>query len=1714
MQQKLIKVIAMLLTTTILYANSATVVSYAADNFLSAKALENQGTSTTNENVEFDVYYDGGKHTVSADVNAEDTKLNIALNVKKAGYLKDAVVDFSDTNFKIAKTEESDNIQAVDAENKKISFNQINNGENVTETINIALDKKDEISEDMFDRDNTIKFTGTYVNAKGEEVAVKKDIVVHTSWTASTAKAKLDYEITKYIPYSANNVSKLITQGKITSYVENSVLPIKNTNIEVNAPKINNKYPETVTVVANSTNATNGDANGDNFSKNNWSYDSTTGKITITVNNNAVNGKIQWAKNTADEFIVTYIYSSDVYEAVKDSVTRVTYDASSSMNLYVKSGVNKVSAHVDGYEDQTKKIGDIIEFTSDATQSVSKGYIYNNKNAEDENKKETEYNTKYIANVSYADIIDEIEIKQNIDQFVTANGSEQSTTVGGVNYAYNKTLAISKQEFDKVFGENGEITILNEAGTTLATINKDTEVKDNKIVVNLVPFNTNSITIKTSKPQAEGNVILEITKALAKNIEYSTSQLKSFTQIKTQVTGTAKNSDIDIVSTESTKNVDLTEPTQKASITTSNNRLSTIVKNENVEIKVTLENDSADDTMYTTPTIKIKFPANIETLAVKDWNVYFDDELEIDEDSIMSYENGDGTKTLELKLKGTQTKYNNVAAKGATVVLTTDITLNTLTPTTNTQITAEITNGDSTVTNVATDVKYIAPSGVVTTNSMTGYNGDEKIEVINGESQKALIPTKAEQKEVTYTMNVINNYENTLDHVVVLGRTPFKDNKDVSTSLSLGSNITMPLTSGLTVTGVDASKVTIYYSENGEATTDLSNSQNGWTTSVTDYTKIKSYMIVLNEDYVMNGGDTITFSYKATLSANLDYDQEVYENYGVFFNNNKTSGTITDKAIATKIGFTTGSIAKLDAKLTSTIGEGASVKSGEILEYELTINNTGVIDAEDATVEIKLPPELSFIPQDGDDYSYKVPEDEPEFNEEELQELESILQNATEDGIPVNNIDMEKYSNLLERIDKYDEEYDEDTETLIIKIGNIKANSSLKKVLRFKTQSDETKKIEVKATVGYGDVIPIETNIVSNIIEKVYFDTQISSKYTNRKEGENYSFQVALRSSQYNYDLEDESIDNTRKNTVVTITLPDELEYDSIKLTRFNEDTFEDDDITSTANVKVSGRKVTVKVGDVDGERGKTLIVNTKVGKLANEVYKKDVTVTSNVKADNTETENIDDISVTINKPGINVAQTANIPAGTTISAGEDFVYTFTAQNLSDIYLNDVEFTDTLPTEVTFKYLEIVYEDGTIDSSVDINSDGSINTKFYLSAGQKVTINVHVVANSIENDTEISNKAKFTHEDIGKVETNSVLHTVKHFEKTDVNVDPDDTNKETRKVIGTVWVDANKDGVKDANEQRVSGVKVLLLNNNTSNIAMDSNNEQCITTTGTDGSYMFNNVPQGKYSVIFFYDSANYSPTTYKKSGVSDEQNSDAIDKTVNYEGKDQIAAVTEEIVLADKNQFNIDLGIVEDAKFDLKLDKVVQAITVNNGKNTTEHVYNSKLAKLDFESKYANTSSMVVEYKFTITNEGGIAGYVKKLADYLPEELKFNSELNKDWYEGKDGVIYNASLANTIINPGESKEVTLILTKNMNGDDDFGLINNSAEIYETSNDYGALDIDSTPGNKATNEDDYSTANVLTSVKTGDVVIYTTLIITIITIVGVGIYMIKKKVLI
>ena len=65
------------------------------------------------------------------------------------------------------------------AENKKITFGQITNKEQISEQIYINPIIKEEIGEDNFSRDNKIKLTCTFVNTDAKETKVEKEIVLH-----------------------------------------------------------------------------------------------------------------------------------------------------------------------------------------------------------------------------------------------------------------------------------------------------------------------------------------------------------------------------------------------------------------------------------------------------------------------------------------------------------------------------------------------------------------------------------------------------------------------------------------------------------------------------------------------------------------------------------------------------------------------------------------------------------------------------------------------------------------------------------------------------------------------------------------------------------------------------------------------------------------------------------------------------------------------------------------------------------------------------------------------------------------------------------------------------------------------------------------------------------------------------------------------------------------------------------------------------------------------------------------------------------------------------------------------------------------------------------------------------------------------------------------------------------------------------------------------
>ena len=1661
MQQKIYKVIAALLAVTIMYASLLPVISYAADSLLTAQELENQKTSTNNKNVEFDVYYDDDRHSRSIDIDSTDTKLNISLNVKEAGYLKDISVDFADANFLIAdNNENADAIKNFDSANKRIEFNQINSGNNVVKSINISADKQDQVDENMLSKDNSITFNGMYVNENGEEEKVSKTIVIHTGWKTDAGKAVVSYETIKYIPFVSNKGNKLIIQGKINSGLETNILPIKSTQISLTAPQIENEYPESVTVIANNTSATNGDETGLYFTQDNWTYDNQTGKIEINVNNNPNNGKISWKKNVLDEYIVTYIYSEDVYEEIKNTSVKLDFEVTVEISLYNDgTGTAVINNGIGEYSYKQKKLGELIDITTHATDSINKGYMYNNKETAEENKRETDYMVSYTANVSYADIIDKISIDQQIDTFTTET-SENLTTISGTNYTYNKQLRVLESEFKKVLGENGSISILN-GETVLATITKDTPVTDGYYIVDVTNYNVNNIRIETSKPEKEGSLSIDIFKSIAKDIDYSKNQINNFTNIKTSVIGRAYNEDIAISEISGESLIKLEEPTQKASITANKESLSTIIENTDVEIKATLENDSIDDVMYENPTVRINLPSNIESINIKEAKLYFDDELQIVESNLV--DNEDGTKSIVTTLSGKQTKYNNVAAKGATLSFIADITLNKLTPTTQTQIGLVVNNGDEaqTQTTASYNISYIAPTGVVTTNSIANYKPDaDPIMSISGEEKEALIPTLAGAQNPTFTMNVINNYSNDLSNIVVLGRTPFAGNKNPETQEDLGSSITLPLTSGLTVSGIDAN-YTVYYSENGEATRDLTSTANGWTTEVSDYSKIKSYMIVFN-NYTMQQGANFTLQYTANIPENLQYNMSAYGTYVVYFNNLIRETAIEDKAIATKVGVTTGSGPVIDAKLESLMS-GDSISSGNVLKYKLTVNNTG----SEKAVGLK-----ARIPVD-DSISY-VEEDETRING--YTNSESV---TYEDG--------------------------EEGKIIVIDIGDVDVQSSISKEIWLLTTASATedKTFNIKATVS-NDKVSAETESLTVKVLKTFFETQISSNEDAIDVGDTFRLRMLVKSSEEDLGLGDIIPDyqykGERTNSVITFELPEELSIDNVTI----------DDEDKTSQVTTNNNMVSINLGTV-GSNTMTIVVTFRGNNLGDEIYERSVTITPQIKADGMDNAEImDSINVTVNKPGLSITQTSNIPSIATIETAQRYTYTFTIKNLSNSQIHNITFEDKLPTELTYSGLDISVDNGSVSKLVDVSDDGTVSTNIAILEGKATaTINLYVVANRTENDITISNKGVISQLDIGTIESNTLTNTIKKYTPSDIVVPP---TEEPRQLTGNIWIDTNNDGIKDDEEPKSIDVEVLLLDNTSGNIAQDLNGNDLITKTDSNGDYAFSHVRQGRYTVIFFYDSANFSPTVYQKEGADQTRNSDALDKDVVYEGETRKAAVTEEILLTDVDMYNIDLGLIEDKKFDLRLDKIVKNLTVNNNSGTKTTQYNNDLARIDIEAKDADSSTMVVEYTLRITNEGAVPGYAKRIADYIPDGLSFNSGLNTEWYEGADGVIYNTSLANTLINPGETKELTLILTTKIT-DNSFGMITNNAEIMEMSNDYGLQDIDSVAGNNSTNEDDYSTANIILGVKTGQVFIYVTLAFTLIAIIGVGTYIIKKKVL-
>lgn len=1583
MQKILNKTIAIIIIAMLVGINFVPSVSYAANEI-------KQDSKTSENNVEFNAMINNG-YAATMDITEEG---NLMLNIKvsESGYLKDAKITLKDNNYTMSDAT-NENIKEING--NEITLNEIKAGQVANVSIPVHFDKKDQIELNDLNKDSKVTLNAVYVNEKGKERKIEKNLTLHVEWSAEDATEVVKQTLVRFIKYDEN---KTMLSFKVEEGIENNKIPATEKTTTIKVAKLNNVEPEKVIVTGEGI-----------------EYKYENGEIVIHKNNTA-SGKVNW--NSQDSYMITYIY-----------------DAQESENNYYTSEISAV-ATVKGKEikgesvekfDISKQIGSFVQSEINGTNEINKGYMYTNTD-NDSNKLDTQYSVEYKLNIGYSSIIDKIVIKEDGYKFGDANAD---------NSIVNKKISINKDNLVQLLGEDGIVKILAENGKELGTLNKDKTEID---------INESKVTLETSKPVSEGDLKVTVTKAIKGNQSYSRAEIKNLKTLDNILKIYAYKDEKEVSNQTINREINLTEPTSNASIDISSKNLSTVVNNEDVVITATLETNNIEDALYRNPELKITLPQEVKDISLKDAKLIYEDELK----PVTFTTNGN---EIYLKLNGTQTVYSSQSTSEGTVLrIVADLGLDNLAPTSEGKVTLSYTNEATAESKqVEKEVNVVAPTGFVTTNSVE-VNGT-KVTSQEGEERTQKVQVKTSQKEMTLLGTIVNNLGNDSTGVTIVGNIPSKDANDVNGN-SLNSNLDTQLSSAIKLNGIDAD---VYYSENVNEKIDGTS----WKTTYTQ--NARSYKIVAKN--IVKNKSTFSYSYNVILPENLEYGQTSKSNYALYYNNDAQEGTKQNVIIAKSVGVTTGEIPDVKAEMNLTdlnsgvkIADGANVQEGQYIQYDINVKNTGKEDATNVNVTTTLPEGLAFI----------------------------------------------QTTTSMSSVETY--KIDTQTKSKTEKIATIKAGEST--TISYKVavtkilSSEQNAQLNVTTKITADKIEEAVYGQTVNVV-KGYLAASLTSDKTNKtlKAGDTVTYYMNIKN--VNFDV--------KNNIQATIVFPNEIKVTSVANNEGTTYTYND----KTNTLVYTNSKLAA--GATDG-----LLINAKVNEFNKDV---EVQAKSKIKCDEMDEITLADVKHNLVINNVSVSQSSNI-SESSMNDNDEIEYYIDVKNNKNEDVT-VSVSDTLPSELRIKGYRIKDING--EKKVD-GASRTILTSMTIKAGETARLTIVAVPYKLEKGkTEtIENKAVVTLDD-SKFETNVVTHKIIGTSKGSAGDnssnnennsnnngngqtrDDEETKDGTYKISGTAWFDKNNNGKKEQEETKLQGITVKLYNKDTGSIAKDVDGKELSKVTDNEGKYTFINVQPGNYIVVAEYDENTYDITSYHVEGLVDAENSDFVLAKI----VDKQVAATDTIAVTNANTYNIDLGLISKKKFDLKLSKTITKITVANPKTKTRaYDYDHKtIAKVELSTSYTDYATVLVEYTIQVTNEGDIPGYAKEIVDYIPSGMTFNSELNKEWYLGKDGNAYSTTLANTIINPGETKEIKFVLSKKMTNDN-MGTFRNTAEIKTSYNEYGIEDIDSKAGNKQDGEDDMSSADAVIAMSTGkEAVSYAGIAIGVLALIAFAVYEIKKHVI-
>ena len=1365
------------------------------------------------------------------------------------------------------------------------------------------------------------------------------------------------------------------------------------------------------------------------------SYEYLNGTLNFEYTNDPSNkNTVLWINDGKENLIITYIFDKDV------NVEDLTVTTNIEATLYddVKLNTTDLKTIVGAEEKEAIITSEIEnEETTIYSGKIEKGI-------------EREFSTTATVNVNAIGIVHDIEIKEN-------NLLDDTP----LNYIYTSS-AFNKEELVKVLGDNGTLTIKDELGNVLKVIDKNTEADSNgNITVNYDEGKSNII-ITATEPSACGKFTIKNNKAIKGNESQIVNAKKLITQVYIKDTlGERLSSSVEA-------NIEQSKSEMELQI--DKNSLSTIIENK-VQLKAILKSNNEANRLFENPTIKITLPEDVKNIKLDKVELLYEDELKLKNPQI--FEN-----SITLELEGKQTKYKDKAIEGAIVTIDATLELNKKAASKDAKIdmdytnitketdgTAKVENGKSSV-----NVKVEAPTDVTVINSIEELAIEE---MTQGTTVEKLLPIKTENKSLTSKIEIINNKNKAIENVRIMGDFP-TDNDN--------NNMKINITSG--IKAIEGARV--YYTQNKAATNDIQNPDNAWTAELTNQDQVKKYLIIIDK---MEPQSEILTSYGMTIAAEMEYNLQATLGYTVTYIDSETK--VESSVKATDIKLTTGNGPVAEITLSAKVGNkelknGDIVKAGEVIKYHLEIKNIGTEEIPEARVVAPIPEGTELVKE----------------------------------------IDLYEYTgaSYYKSVDKTNYEG---------KVSNLVPKKGAKADYEVRVKSDITnnRKIDNTAQIIYGEVTKTSNNI-SLIANSA--DIRISLKKVTDRNVKLYS------STPIKYFAIVENTSNSEKQNVKVAThFPEELEVKNVSIITGLKDVdvknmnAANPEINATEGViaPVNENEVVIdenyEVKEV-GYSDEISIENLKAGEkkvICYETFVKDLNEDKTIEIYATAKFGNDEYRSNVwvdlvNAYKINMNMVANTDTQY-VKAGDIIEYSINLKNESTVDVNGIEVADAIPDQCT---VNSITKDGT---NIEFTNNKNVVIPISLGAGQETNIKISAIVNESsarETAETISNQVVATIRGNEIAKTKQIVHIIEVSEENKEN-QPNEENQDNKEnqednnnsqdkqdeiikgdtadgdriITGVAWIDENRNGQKDDNEEVLRNIKVKLLNVQTNSIVKDKNGKEISSNTDSTGTYVLGNINKGRYVVVFEYNNVEYSLTTYKASGITELNNSDAMKNKLVVEGEEKEVVSTDVITVDKENISGINIGLVKVQNFDLKLDKYVSKIIIQNPTTGTSiREYNNEtMAKLELDAKTISGTTAIVEYKIVVSNVGEVEGYAKKIVDYLSNDYQFSSEMNKEWYKKGDN-LYNASLANEKIAAGESKVITLTLTKSLT-ENNMGLINNTAEIAEDYNELGIQDSNSTAGNNAKGENDTGVAEVIISIKTGaEVALYTIFYMTII----------------